>query len=1054
VEQAAQAAVEAAEDLFGLAPQSLHVLGRTALAGLEAFRYEQRIEGLPVLGSRFELRFSPPQGGQLRLTWLCAAGLQSSVPQAGFDIERRDAAELARIAVAAGDRTRLWALARNQAWFVTTQGALRPVWQADVWDPQSAITAFDVWIDAADGSIHQVERGVLEGVTGTVDGRGMLSGAQNSGVPATLPMANEFVTAIDTATGVFRVTTDGCEQVEVAVDAAGMRVAWVSTCDGDSEIWTAAIDGSNPLKLTDNLDEDRAIDLSDDGAYLFFVSDRDGDDELFRVGTDGSGLVQLTSNTVEDHSLSVSGDGTQLAFLRGTGSSAELYALLVGAPTPVKLTADSSLDEKPRISSDGSRVVWVSWADGDAEVCAIDFDGSSFAQLTVNEVEDTDPDVTADGARVVFASKLPAALQGVEDPSAAIPPRTHRLSPRPNFDLFEGPSDGSGLNRLSYSDSDETQPSYAAGGGCVAYVTTTHTVSDIEIMDVGAGVAVQLTNDAAPDRLPRVGTTCASGVWLAHDGDKEVFTWDLSGPGAFLVTTTNAAGAYSLPVLDGAFASIQTRLRGLWARVIDLDPSAPSEKSFASAVGPAVGVDLHLNSTGFVEGPTAQVTTYAHVDFAHTAIDTIVRRPPLSISGPLPIDVALDARANFPQAVPNAFYSPARDEATFFMGAGPARPNTAYDTVIYHEYGHFLDDMVGGIAGDSTCEAAFATSEGVGDVTATYLGKSDVVGAGFFGPGTWIRNYGVFPWTSPGGAKGVQYGCEECPKVGGKPEAHAHGAALAGFAWDLRAALGAITAEDLLFGAIFLNPPTMQAAVDGVFTLASTPAFGGSGDPSTSPLAPAIYVAAAKHGFNGPARSDFGSWGCTLATLCPTAPAVHRVIGTEWLGAFVDSETSCEPPVNFDDDGVVVPPHLAEGSMPPLSVTMSVDPALKGSGRYGPPLPLPQFEERRVFLNGWLFIENGAGGFDPHKVFGTGTPTGTLAYNPDTWAGSSLTVPLTFTVPSVPVDRLAILRVRFDYGEDVGRLKPCLSDPSLMGPCGLARFGEVEDYQVAVLNVP
>jgi hypothetical protein len=127
---------------------------------------------------------------------------------------------------------------------------------------------------------------------------------------------------------------------------------------------------------------------------------------------------------------------------------------------------------------------------------------------------------------------------------------------------------------------------------------------------------------------------------------------------------------------------------------------------------------------------------------------------------------------------------------------------------------------------------------------------------------------------------------------------------------------------------------------------------------------------------------------------------------------------------------------------------------MKGSGRYGAPLPLPQLEERRVFLNGWLFIENGAGGFDPHKVFGTGTPTGTLAYNPDTWAGSSLTVPLTFTVPSVPVDRLAILRVRFDYGEDVGRLKPCLSDPSLMGPCGLARFGEVEDYQVAVLNVP
>jgi Tol biopolymer transport system component len=1042
-----QATRAAVEEFYGLPAGALVVLRQVKLAGLVSIQLEQRFEGLPVLDSRVELRFLGAE-----LTLVRAAGLSGSGAEAGFAMQRADACEIARLAMPADHGSRLWAHAPRSAWLATTRG-LRPVWQVEVWDPQSAATAWSVLVDGADGSLQRVQSGVLEGVSGTVDGRGMLAGPQTAGAPVVLPLANVYVTAADSAGLDLRLTDDACEQTEVELSADGSRAVWTSTCDGDGELWTSSADGSGASRLTDNDDEDHSPCVSGDGSIIVFVSDRDGDDELFAVGMDGNGLVQLTHNAVPDHSPTLSDDGARVVWVAGLGSAAELCTLLVAAPTPLQLTFDATLDERPCLSGDGTRIAWVAWADGDGEICAVDPDGSDFVQLTVNDAHDTDPSLVADGSRVVFASQLASDLYGAGDPSLGLPAAGARVYQRPQFDLFEGATDGSALARLTFSDADEREPDYAGAGGCVVYVSSDAGVADLEALELGTHQVLRLTDDAAPDASPRVGTTCASGLWLAHDGDGEVFAWDIGGSGGLLSAVTDGSGAYTLPVPDASTPDVQARLTGRFARVIDLDPSSPSEKDHASALAPAAGVDLHLNPTGFVEGPTAQVTAYAHVERAHGALDTVLRRAPLSFVGALPIDTQLATRANLPIAVANAFYSPARDEATFFMGAGPLRPNTAYDSVIYHEYGHYLDDMDGGIAGTSSCEAEFALSEGMGDALATFLTASPVVGADFFGAGTWIRNYAVFPWLAPKGSKGRQYGCEDCKMKGGKPEVHAHGEAFAGFAWDLRAALGAIAAEDLVFGAVFTNPPHMQAAVDAVFALAATPAFGGSGDPATSPSAAAICSAAARHGFDCPERADHGSWGCSPFTLCPSTPARHRVIGTEWLGVFIDAETACEPPLNFDDDGVVVPPHLGEGTLPPITVTMNVSPALKDSGRYGAPTPHPQLEARRVFLNGWLFIDNGAGGFDTHKVFGTGTPTGTLAYNPDTWSGASKSVGLTFTVPTVTEDRLGILRVRLDYGEDAGRLESCLSDPSLVGPCGTARFGEVEDYQVAVLNV-
>jgi hypothetical protein len=168
-------------------------------------------------------------------------------------------------------------------------------------------------------------------------------------------------------------------------------------------------------------------------------------------------------------------------------------------------------------------------------------------------------------------------------------------------------------------------------------------------------------------------------------------------------------------------------------------------------------------------------------------------------------------------------------------------------------------------------------------------------------------------------------------------------------------------------------------------------------------------------------------------------------------------------PPNPDDDGLMFPSPVMSGETKTVVITLKVNPAMKFSGRYGAPLPNTQLPGRRVYLNAWMFVDDGTmAGFTVHKVLGTGSSSpsfgpnnigggNTLAFNPDTWAGSTLAFACDIVVPPVPTPRFTILRVRLDYGEDAGIHDSCLSHPSLSGPCGVARYGEVEDYQTIIM---
>ncbi|MDP6508525.1 MAG: hypothetical protein QF573_05735 [Chloroflexota bacterium] len=119
--------------------------------------------------------------------------------------------------------------------------------------------------------------------------------------------------------------------LEISSDQrSGDLFAFASDRDGNLEIYTAKIDGSDVARLTNDAAADRWPAFSPDGAYLAFSSLRTGLWATFLMRIDGSGLQQI-SGVAGSNDLypAFSPDGIRLAVVR---DESELVIIEFAAP--------------------------------------------------------------------------------------------------------------------------------------------------------------------------------------------------------------------------------------------------------------------------------------------------------------------------------------------------------------------------------------------------------------------------------------------------------------------------------------------------------------------------------------------------------------------------------------------------------------------------------------------------------------------------------------------------------------------------------------------------
>src|SRR5688500_14927621 len=79
---------------------------------------------------------------------------------------------------------------------------------------------------------------------------------------------------------------------------SGTRIAFVSTRDGNAEIYAMNFDGTAVTRLTSHAATDGEPTWSANSGQLAFISDRDGTKDLYVMNADGSGVRRVPVGAV------------------------------------------------------------------------------------------------------------------------------------------------------------------------------------------------------------------------------------------------------------------------------------------------------------------------------------------------------------------------------------------------------------------------------------------------------------------------------------------------------------------------------------------------------------------------------------------------------------------------------------------------------------------------------------------------------------------------------------------------------------------------------------
>ncbi|MBM3984538.1 MAG: hypothetical protein FJ296_02415, partial [Planctomycetes bacterium] len=239
-------------------------------------------------------------------------------------------------------------------------------------------------------------------------------------------------------------------------------------------------------------------------------------------------------------------------------------------------------------------------------------------------------------------------------------------------------------------------------------------------------------------------------------------------------TYTNDAGGFTIPGVASP-TTLTATFNGLYSRVVN---QAGAEASIALSVTPGVPATFTFNA-GLAEQTTAEVNAH---HFAEGFRDWLRSIDPSETA----FDFQQTENVNIGSTC-NAYYD---GVSTNYYLAGGGCPNTAYSTVVWHEIGHWANDIYG------TFNGSDGMGEGAADCWAMYIADDPIVAKDFFGPGTWIRT-GNNTKAFCGDANPGCYG-----------QVHADGEPLMGAIWKVRAnlksalgsAAGGDVADHLLVG--------------------------------------------------------------------------------------------------------------------------------------------------------------------------------------------------------------------------------------------------------------
>jgi Tol biopolymer transport system component len=282
------------------------------------------------------------------------------------------------------------------------------------------------------------------------------------------------------------VTLAGCSDSTAPGNSwpgGGQLIVFVSTRDGNNEIYSMHPDGTDLKRLTDSPAIDYMPQLSPDGTRIAFTSDRDGDYQVYVMNVDGTNVHRVSAaGAVSSGSPSWSPDGRHIAYDADDGGSQTIW------------TTDADGSNQHYLNVPGYFAVWGPDAiafdrssGGHSQIFLMDPDGGNVRQISQDTLNDYADGWSPDGKKIVFeagdelngapvriftcdadgTNRVPFAdgQPDAEDAAASWSPDGSRLifeSTRggTKLDLYTARNDGTDVERLTNGPGANAMPSW------------------------------------------------------------------------------------------------------------------------------------------------------------------------------------------------------------------------------------------------------------------------------------------------------------------------------------------------------------------------------------------------------------------------------------------------------------------------------------------------------------------------------------------------------------------------------------------------------------------
>ena len=168
------------------------------------------------------------------------------------------------------------------------------------------------------------------------------------------------------------------------------------------EIWVMRTDGSEARPLVRNGSFNETPSWLHDGSGIVYASRVTGNWEIFRIALEGGEPVNLSNHPLADQYPRASPDGSRIAFHTNRDVDFEIYTMRADGTEQRNVSMDPGEDRFATWTPDG-QIVWSRFLTS-FDLFLMDGDGANQRPLVTSTFEETHASVSPDGRWVVYQS--------------------------------------------------------------------------------------------------------------------------------------------------------------------------------------------------------------------------------------------------------------------------------------------------------------------------------------------------------------------------------------------------------------------------------------------------------------------------------------------------------------------------------------------------------------------------------------------------------------------------------------------------------------------------